>query len=103
MLPCTFEQRHTVLIFHSIKFSDFRNNFQNDQHLKCRNCEIVTKDRTSGVFPGPFLKPAVEDISENFLVTTKIFVYDHSDYKVVIDLILILLDTSQWIFLYFQL
>ena len=46
----------------------------------------MTKDRTSGVFPGPFLKPTVEDISENVLVTTKIFVDDHSDYKVIIDI-----------------
>ena len=47
----------------------------------------MTKDRTSGVFPGPFLKPTVEDISENVLVTTKIIFFDdHSDYKVIIDI-----------------
>ena len=74
-----------MLIFHSIKFSDFRNNFQNDQHLNTLSAEIVTKDRTSGVFPGPFLKQAVKDISENILVITKIFIDIHSDYKVVID------------------
>ena len=28
-----------MLIFQYIKFSDFRNNLQNDQHLKCSNCD----------------------------------------------------------------
>ena len=45
----------------------------------------MTKDRTSGVFPGPFLKPTVVDIPENVFSDFKIFIDKHSDYKVVID------------------